>query len=190
MLRRAAFLLAALASPLALAAQAPSSVVRSTPYTQTVSINPLGLPFGFFSGEYEFSPAGTGGFTLGVGGTYAMGYIQDENDADEARDAWVEGKVLYYPGEVPLRGFAVGLTVGYHNARNDGGGLFDGGPTVRSEGAPTLGVLLDYNWLIGARRRFLVGTGIGARRVLKDVASDSPLSPVYPDGRLQIGLAF
>ena len=61
---------------------------------------------------------------------------------------------------------------------------------MRSEGAPTLGVLLDYNWLIGARRRFLVGTGIGARRVLKDVASDSPLSQVYPDGRLQIGLAF
>ncbi|CAA9341907.1 MAG: hypothetical protein AVDCRST_MAG11-3022 [uncultured Gemmatimonadaceae bacterium] len=189
MLRRAVSLLAALAFPLALGAQAPSRTVRSTPYTQTISINPLGLPFGFFSGEYEFSPTGTGGLTLGVGGTYATGYFEEE-DEDESRDAWVEGKVLYYPGEVPLRGFAVGLTLGYHNARNDGGDLFTPGGVVRSEGAPTVGVLLDYNWLIGARRRFLVGTGIGARRVLKDVDAGSPLDQVYPDGRLQIGLAF
>ena len=189
MLRRAVPLLAALAFPLALAAQEPSRTVRSTPYTQTISINPIGLPFGFFSGEYEFSPTGSGGVTLGIGGTYATGIYEDDSGSDD-RDAWVEGRVMYYPSEVPLRGFSVGLTAGYHNARNDGSDLFEPGGVVRSEGAPTVGVLLNYNWLIGARRRFLVGTGIGAKRVLTDVASDSPLSQVYPDGRLQIGLAF
>ena len=37
---------------------------------------------------------------------------------------------------------------------------------ARSLDAPTLGVLVDYNWMLGVNRRFLVGTGVGAKRVL------------------------
>lgn len=170
----------------------PPPVVRATPYTQTVSINPLGLPFGIYSAEYEVAVPGGGGLAVGVGGTYASDFFEDDegDGGDGSRDVWFEGKVLYYPSEVALRGFSTGLTLGYHNARNDGGDLFSPGGEVRSEGAPTIGVLLDYNWLLGPRRRFLVGTGIGARRVMKQVDAGSPLEQVYPDGRLQIGLAF
>jgi hypothetical protein len=189
MIRRLVVTALLAAAPLTAVPQAAraQSGAASQPYAQTISINPLGLPFGIFSAEYE--RVVSGGLTVGVGGTYASGFYEDD-DEEDARDAWVEGKLLYYPNETPLRGFSVGLTLGYHNARNDGSSLFGPGGTVRSEGAPTVGVLLDYNWLIGPRKRFLIGTGIGARRVLKNVDSNSPLSQVYPDGRLQIGIAY
>ena len=75
-----------------------------------------------------------------------------------------------------------------HGARRDA--EFNGSGVQRTESAPTLGVVLDHNWLLGRRRRFLVGTGIGARRVLTDVRSGSPLLRVDPDGRLVLGYAF
>ena len=185
--------------PAAAAAQAADARSAASGYTQTFAINPIALPFGLFSAEYE-RVAGSG-FTVGVGGSYFDGAaLDDEDDGDDdARSAWFEGKVLYYPNEVAFRGFSAGLTLGYVNERRS---VYDGvvyGPTGEittrpegsvSEGAATLGVLLDYNWLLGRRRRFVVGTGIGARRVLKDVEPGSPLSQVYPDGRLVLGLAF
>jgi hypothetical protein len=164
------------------------------PYNLTVSINPIALPFGWFSAEFE--QAVGPGVTFGVGASYLASAF-DEND--DSRDAWVQGKLKYYPGEIALRGFSVGLTAGYHSARrNDyyysccdvNGNPLSESRVDQSEGAPTIGVVLDYNWLIGRSKRFLVGTGIGARRVLTNVDYDSPLAQVYPDGRLQLGFAF
>ena len=62
-----------------------------------------------------------------------------------------------------LRGFSVGLSGGFlrYSSR--------GGPTDAQRVAsiaPTLGVVVDYNWMLGVNRRFLVGTGVGAKRVL------------------------
>lgn len=172
----------------------------AVPYTQTFAINPLALPFGLLSAEYERAVGA--GFTVGVGGSYFDGAALDNDEYDgddDARSAWFEGKLLYYPNEIAFRGFSAGLTLGYVNERRT---AYDrvvyapnGVPVTApegsvSEGAATLGVLLDYNWLLGRRKRFVVGTGIGARRVLKDVEPGSPLSQVYPDGRLVLGIAF
>lgn len=190
---------ALLAAPITTAAAQRTDSASTPRYEQTLSVNPIALPFGLFSTEYE--RVVSSGLTIGIGGSYLVHDAVDEDEfaAEDGRDAWGEVKALYYPGEVPLRGFAVGLTVGYHSARDvrsepsfdDASGRYvDGNVRETTEGAATFGVLLDYNWLIGRRKRFLVGTGIGARRVLKDVDSSSPLAQVYPDGRLQIGLAF
>ena len=40
------------------------------------------------------------------------------------------------------------------------------GDTRESLTAPTLGIILDYNWLLGRSEHFLIGTGVGAKRVL------------------------
>lgn len=161
----------------------PAAARDSQPFAQTLATDPLLLPVGIFSLEYEHALP-TAGLSLGVGGTYV-------GPGSPGGDAWVEGKLLYYPGELALRGFAIGLTAGFHRAVDEvSTGTFGAGSTsARSETAPTLGVVLDYNWLIGRSRRFLVGVGLGATRVLRNV-SNSPLDQTYPRGRFAVGLAF
>ena len=167
------------------AAPAPAPLLPQ----QSVAVNPLAIPFGLFSGEYE-AALPTPGFTLGIGGSY----YADNGD----RDSWIEAKALYYPSETPFRGFSVGLSAGIQSARNSPncGGFLDScsnsqaAATRRSQTAPTLGVIVSYDWLIGRQERFRIGLGAGAKRVLKDVGSNDPLEQVYPDGRFVIGLVF
>lgn len=171
--------------PVTAAAQAPATPQR---YTQIVSVNPFLLPFGWFSGEYERAP--NPAYTVGVGAAYVSGGAFEDADDDDARDVWAEAKARYFPNERAPRGFSVGLTAGVHSARGTDGSAFGGrvsGPSTDT--APTVGVIADYDWLLGRRQRFAVGVGLGFKRVLTDV-SDSPLLQVYPDGRVQIGLAF
>jgi hypothetical protein len=173
-----ALLVSATASPAGAQAQRPPLTIEQ-PFYQTIAFNPIGLPFGLFSADYEraLSP----GVTLGIGGSY-VDFINSSRS-----DGWFDVKALYYPGEEALKGFAVGLTAGYHRSA-DTESVF--GEDLHSDGAPTLGVVVDYNWLLGKRRRFLVGLGLGAKRVLKNVSDDSALSEVIPGGRFSIGLAF
>lgn len=175
----------ALTAPAAVAsAQDATQEGRAMAPRYTFGVNPLGIPFGLFSAEYE--RALTNGFSFGVGGS-----IYDGIDSD-SRHAWAEGKLIYYPNETPLRGFAIGITAGVHRTAGPVAyDLFSNSDTRRTESAPTAGVILDYNWLLGRRKRFLVGLGIGAKRTLRHVdTSVSPLEPVYADGRLILGYAF
>jgi hypothetical protein len=157
----------------------------SRDFRQALGTNFIAIPFGVFSVDYERAVG-----DMGLGGlTYA--------DNGE-RISWGQAKVKYYPAESSLRGFALGLTAGMMSARTRdlfcpepfGGNCVD---ETRTESSPTLGVVIDYNWLLGKRQRLLLGIGAGARRVLKDVdenANDSPLEQVYPDGRFTVGFAF
>lgn len=180
--------------------------------TQTASINLLGLPLGFASGEYERA-VGRNGFALGVGG---LATFDDRSDGlpyndDRDRFASAQLKLKYYPAARGLRGFAVGVTGGVVSARGyefvqtgtDPRYGYPIGSTRRTPVTkPTLGAVLDYNFFIGRQRRFLVGLGIGARRVLGSehrtgnvngypTTSHSAFAdPALPDGRLQIGFGF
>jgi hypothetical protein len=178
--------LAAVAAPLAapVAAQTPAPAVDIGPWRQSVGVNALALPFGLFSAEYEAALASPG-FTIGLGGSWLT--------TGDDRNAWVEGKALFYPGERPFRGFSVGLTAGVHSARNDNALICDFGCSNRqrtTQTAPTAGVLVSYDWLLGRQEKFRVGLGVGAKRVLRDVDSNDPLAQVYPDGRFIIGVVF
>jgi hypothetical protein len=57
---------------------------------------------------------------------------------------------------------------------------------------PTFGVILDYNWMLGAQRRFIVGTGIGAKRILasSDERDRVNLDRAQITGRFTVGIAF
>ena len=164
-----------------LGAQAPATRVRVPIPTQTyIGFNPLGVPANVFTLELE--NAVTSGITVGAVGSYI--------DFDKSRYATADFKVRYYPGEVVLRGFAVGLSAG---ATRYSHVVSDGTSDVRlSLSAPTAGILLDYNWLLGRSERFLVGTGIGAKRIL---ASESERQRAHVDyatvtTRLILGFAF
>jgi hypothetical protein len=184
------------APPLSLAGR-PRPVV-----TQTAAVNLLALPVGFASGEYERAVGS--GFALGIGGVTSLGFAPGNDDdvyggSFDERLATAQLKLKYYPAENGLRGLAVGLTAGVaHFGRSERTTVFDpatgsylgAGPAARrTKTAPTVGAVVDYNFLLGRRRRFLVGVGIGARRAL-GVRDRDPLDATLPDGRLQIGFGF
>lgn len=167
-------------------AQVPAPRGRVPIPTQTyIGFNPLGLPANVFTLELE--NAVSSGITVGAVGSYI--------DFDDSRYTTADFKVRYYPSEVVLRGFAVGASAGFTRYSHV---VTESDPTqgsfrVReSLSAPTAGILLDYNWLLGRSERFVVGTGIGAKRIL---ASESERQRAHVDyatitTRLILGFAF
>jgi hypothetical protein len=145
--------------------------------TQTyVGFNPLGVPANIFTLELE--NAVSSGISVGGVGSYI--------DVDQKRYATADFKVRYYPGEVVLRGFAVGISAGVTRYSK----VID---TVRqSLSAPTAGLLVDYNWLLGRNERFLIGTGVGAKRVLASASERERAHVDYATitTRLILGFAF
>ena len=144
-----------------------------------IGINPLGIPFDIFSIEGETAVAQ--GITLGGVASYT--------DADHDRWQSADFKFRYYPGDVVLRGLSFGGTVGYLNYSAP---VCCGASGRASVSTPTVGIIGDYNWLLGLDHRFLVGTGVGVKRVLasEDARSASGLGRVVVTARFTIGLAF
>jgi hypothetical protein len=133
-------------------AQAVSPPARiPIPYTSYIGINPLGIPFDIFSVEVESGIAQ--GMTLGGNASHT--------EIDDKRYSSGDFKFRYYPSEIVLKGFSIGASAGLLRYSDiDGNGLRQ---TIDS---PTVGLLLDYNWMLGATQRFIVGTGIAAKRIL------------------------
>ena len=84
---------------------------------------------------------------------------------------------------------SVGMSAGLTRVRAE---EFDGtgGRERNSETRPSLGVIVDYNWILGRTRRFVVGTGVGAKRIfgLDDDFIDANVG--YPTARFQVGFLF
>jgi hypothetical protein len=149
-----------------------------------IGFNPVGLPFDIATVELETAVAP--GFTVGGAGSYI--------DVGDPKFTTAEFKVRYYPGEVVLRDFSVGATLGFTHFSNkvDVTTPNGGGQTRETLDAPTLGIIVDHNWLYGREQHFLIGTGVGAKRVL---ASAGERDRVGIDRaiftlRLIIGFAF
>ena len=160
-------------------AAAPVQAQDPVPARRTViTLNPLGIPFEYFSGEFERIV--TGLTTVGITGSYL--------GLDDESYATLEGKLRFYPNEEAPKGFSVGLSGGITRVEGD---TFNGTGTVRSsETRPTIGVIIDYNWILGKTRRFVVGTGVGAKRILGASGDIIDIETGYPTARFQIGFLF
>jgi hypothetical protein len=151
-----------------------------------IGANPLGIPFDIVSVEAETSIMDAA--TVGVVGSY--------NDIDNKRYTTFDARFKYYPAETAMRGFSVGMSGGMTKFR--GNETFN--CTVNSctsagfqtLNAGTLGVLVDYNWTQGPSQRFVVGTGVGAKRILasREDRDRIGLDRAYVTGRFVIGLLF
>lgn len=169
-----------LVASFSLAAASPSVAQDAArvpiPYRTFVAVNPMGIPFNIASAEIESGIAN--GTTIGGVGSYtAFG---------DDRYTTVDLNVRYYPSEVVLDGLSFGISVGRTHFTTPV-------DTVRrSKDYGTVGLLTDYNWLLGARKRFLVGTGIGLKRVLLSSNARSPFGIDQPTftARFVLGLAF
>jgi len=143
------------------------------------SINPLGIPFEIVSAEFE--GAIQGAFTL-------AGNLSYFSAGDDYTRSSLEVKGRLYPNEEAPRAFSVGFGIGAVNTRE----YIDeeAGRTLLDKTYPSVGVYVDYNWLLGRSSRFFVGTGLGAKRILgdSDQFEDAPF--VYGSARFLIGVAF
>ncbi len=185
-------LLAAMVFAPAARAQDRGAPIYPVPFRAIVGINPLGIPFDI--GAFEVEGVILPGISLGAAASYSALSDDDGNGEGDPRFASGDVKLRYYPGEVALRGFSVGLGLGvtsYSENRNMGTPatpLFE----RQTVTAPTISVLADYNFLLGARQRFVVGTGIGAKRFLASEEdrdrADAPRA--YAFVRFVLGIAF
>jgi hypothetical protein len=174
------------------AAQGPGGAYAPMAYRGFVGLNPLGIPFDIFSIEAEgwLLP----GFTVGGSGSYNSVRGDIGAGGRDPRFGSGDVKVRYYPAEIPFRGLAVGLGLGVTRYSSvvqvaSPAGLAEDRQHVT---APTISIFGDYNYLIGARQRFIVGTGVGAKRLLASEEerdrADAPRAWVFV--RFVLGLAF
>lgn len=144
------------------------------------SIQPLSAMFRVYSVEYE--RAASKAVTWGLGTTlFRVG-----DSGSDVNYTSAEFKLRYYPAEVALQGFSFGGAVGLSsvNGTNDSGG----DETVT---APSLGVLLEYQWLMGATKNFALTLGVGAKALsIKDNFSSNDFVARYPTARVSVGYAF
>ena len=179
MIARLTIVALALTAPLTAAlAQGPAGPAIP-PRTQVLSLNPLGIPFETISVEYE--AAVQSAFTVGGNFSYFS--------PDDWTLATFEVKGRIYPNEDIFRGFAVGLGLGVAHVRESLTTPAGTRERVRKT-HPSIGVYVDYSWLLGRSERFYVGTGLGAKRILgdSDEFDDAPF--VYGTARFLIGVAF
>lgn len=169
-------------APIAVRAQA-RPVVPDSLRQNLVLVNPLAVIFNVYSAEYE--RVLTRAVTAGVDGTYYGLSGGDYSTADV--------KLRYYPQEHALSGFSLAATAGFARVTGevscDSYNPYNGACIDTARNYPTIGIELDYNWLLGPSRRFGVGTGIGAKRLIGTRDEYSGLSAL-PTGRLSVGLAF
>jgi hypothetical protein len=142
-----------------------------------LSIQPISAMLTVYSGEGEL--ALNPSVTLGAGATYwDAGSLGDDNITYLSGDL----KLRYYPEAHALQGFSFGGSVGLTRVAE--------ADTI-SKTSPSIGVMLEYSWLLGASKSFYIATGLGAKAVF--ISSDDfgeNVTARYPTARLSVGFAF
>lgn len=175
---------AALITTTTLLAAAAGAQAPTTPKTAVLSIQPLSAVFGVYSAEFEKALAPT--VTLGVGGSY----WSHSDDFGKTKYTSGDLKLRYYPEAHPFRGFSFGGQAGYTSVSDEtdyGPGM---GSDKNSASGPTLGVALDYSWLLGETKAFYVGLGLGAKKIFASNKDIGDATLAYPTAHVSIGYAF
>jgi hypothetical protein len=167
-----------------LVAALPSAGIAQNERNSLVAINPFGIPFDIIQVEYERR----------TGGAASVGGIASYTDIDDDRRTTFDMKVRYYPAADVFNRLSAGLSLGYTRFSTlhfdcSFSSCFE---SRRALSAPTVGVLLDYNWVQGRERRFVVGIGAGAKRILasEEARERVDIGRAQFTGRFVVGLKF
>lgn len=174
---------AALITATTILAAAAGAQAPTAPKTAVISIQPLSAVFGVYSAEFEKALAPT--VTLGVGGSY----WSHSDDVSTTKYTSGDVKLRYYPEAHPFRGFSFGGQAGY-TSLSDKTDFGTGGSQTDKANGPTLGVALDYSWLLGESKAFYVGLGLGAKKIFANNKDVGNATLAYPTAHVSIGYAF
>src|SRR5688500_19086785 len=181
MLKKACFaiILVAVAAP---AFAQASGTMMPVDRKQTLSTSPIADILGFINGEYQRKI--TEATTIGV----SAGTL--EVDDDSYSNVMLFGR--YYPQGAALTGFFIGGRVGVHRIGYDtyefDPNRFTSTSTKKAETRPAIGIDVGYEWLLGKKRNVLIGTGVGAMRILG--TGDDDFLIAFPTARVNVGIAF
>lgn len=152
-----------------------------------LSIQPLAAMFTVLAAEYERVVGKS--VTLGFGINSVS--IGDEDDPDgEASWSSADIKLRYYPQGNAPQGFSLGGSVGGTQVKGTNNTTTP--PTDEEASGGSVGVLLEYQWLLGAKKKFAIALGVGAKALMiddSDVTVGS-FTARYPTARVSIGYAF
>jgi hypothetical protein len=175
------------ALPLASASGQAAAAAGVSP-KNVISIQPLSLMFTVIAAEYERK--GGAAWTWGLGVTH---WDVDDEDTGGGTLTYQSGdvKFRYYPQGTALQGFSFGGSVGFTQVKEENANTTP--PTDDSQSGATAGVLLEYQWLMGAKKKFGIALGLGAKMLMIDEDEFSTTSDVvarYPTARVSVGWAF
>jgi hypothetical protein len=156
----------------------------TAPKTTVISFQPLNAMFSVYAAEIEHAIGSS--VTLGVGGSY----WSNSDDVSDTKYSSGDLKLRYYPEAHPLQGFSFGGQVGYTSVSDRSNDSFGGANTKSTAHGATIGVALDYNWLLGASKAFYVGLGLGAKKIFANTNDIGNATLAYPTARVSIGYAF
>lgn len=182
-MRKTLGLLALMMAPLA-AAAAQSASAPAMP-RNVISIQPLSAIFTVLSAEYE--RRGGGAWTWGLGAT---SFSPDDDDPATSDGEYnsADVKFRYYPQGTALQGFSFGASLGFAKVTAEDASAT---PTEVTKSVGTFGVLLEYQWLLGAKKKFAVALGAGAKKLMLDEDEfTSEVISAYPTARVSVGFAF
>jgi hypothetical protein len=155
----------------------------ATELQHVVAVNPIGIVFGVFGGNYErqFSDDST----VGLGATL-WSHGDSWGDAS-ARGTYlsVAATSLLYPAGSVLEGFAIGGVGGF--TTYSASARFGSESDSERFAALGLGVELSYNFLMGDNNRYYFGIGTGAKRLVP-FGESFGATLAYPTGRLSVGM--
>ena len=166
-----------------LAATSLGAQVATAPKRTVISFQPLNVIFSIYSAEIEHAVGSS--VTIGVGGSY---WSHDDGVVD-TRYTSGDLKVRFYPEGHPLQGFSFGGQAGYTSVSDNNTGIF-GGSSKSTTNGPTIGVALDYSWLLGPSRATYVGLGVGAKKIFANSDDIGDATLAYPTARISVGYAF
>jgi uncharacterized protein DUF3575 len=147
-----------------------------------LSIQPLNAMMTVYSGEYERAVGKS--VTFGLGATY---WGADDDTGDEASYTSGDVKLRFYPSGAALMGFSFGASAGYSSVSATEGTT----STKSSESAPSFGVLLEYQWLMGVKKNFSVALGAGAKMLfIEENTTNDNVIGRYPTARVSVGYAW
>ena len=175
---------AALITATTILAAAAGAQASSAPKENVISIQPLSAVFGIYSAEYEHAVAPT--LTLGLGGSY----WSLDDDFGTTDYGSVDVKLRYYPEAHPLQGFSFGGQAGYTTLSDKVDYGAGAGSDKNKASGPSLGLGLDYGWLLGASKSFYIGLGVGAKKIFVSNKDLGDVRFAYPTGRVSIGYGF
>lgn len=161
----------------ALAQDAPAP----PPFRTLVTANPIGLLADYYNVEVERALSNVTSVSLAF----------ERSTADDDNVTAGDVRFRYYPQARVFSGIALGASVGYGKFNEDiDDGEFEPGDDDDTMEGPTIGLEVDYSWLLGRDRRLYVGLGLGARRLLSGGDDDGDPTLV-PGGRyFAIGYTF